>query len=94
MNTWRGWKRCKRSWSSTTIPVCASWCSVAWKTNTPSKSPTKDALAWAPCSSSAPDLVILDLMMPEVDGFAVIDAMQADPNLADVPVILLTATTI
>ncbi len=40
-----------------------------------------------------PDLVILDLMMPEVDGFAVIDAMQADPNLADVPVILLTATT-
>ena len=35
-----------------------------------------------------PDLVILDLMMPEMDGFAVIDAMQADPQLADVPVIL------
>jgi len=40
-----------------------------------------------------PDLVILDLMMPEMDGFEVIDAMQADPTLADVPVILLTATT-
>ena len=40
-----------------------------------------------------PDLVILDLMMPEMDGFEVIDAMQADPNLVDVPVILLTATT-
>jgi len=40
-----------------------------------------------------PDLVILDLMMPEMDGFEVIDAMQADPALADVPVILLTATT-
>jgi signal transduction histidine kinase/CheY-like chemotaxis protein len=40
-----------------------------------------------------PDLVILDLMMPEMDGFAVIEAMQAAPNLATVPVILLTATT-
>ena len=40
-----------------------------------------------------PDLVILDLMMPEMDGFAVIDAMQADPTLANIPVILLTATT-
>ncbi|MBE2222950.1 MAG: response regulator [Anaerolineae bacterium] len=40
-----------------------------------------------------PDLVILDLMMPEMDGFAVIEAMQVDPTLASVPVILLTATT-
>ena len=40
-----------------------------------------------------PDLVILDLMMPEMDGFAVIEAMNADPSLAAVPVILLTATT-
>ncbi|PID85928.1 MAG: hypothetical protein CSB13_05525 [Chloroflexi bacterium] len=40
-----------------------------------------------------PDLIILDLMMPEMDGFAVIDAMQTDPDLAEIPVILLTATT-
>ena len=40
-----------------------------------------------------PDLVILDLMMPEMDGFAVMAAMQADAALANVPVILLTATT-
>ena len=40
-----------------------------------------------------PDLIILDLMMPEMDGFAVIEAMQADPELAEIPVILLTATT-
>ena len=40
-----------------------------------------------------PDLVILDLMMPEMDGFAVMAAMQANAELASVPVILLTATT-
>jgi DNA-binding response OmpR family regulator/anti-sigma regulatory factor (Ser/Thr protein kinase) len=39
-----------------------------------------------------PDFVILDLM-PEMDGFAVIQQMKADPALATVPILLLTATT-
>ncbi|MBX3056995.1 MAG: response regulator [Anaerolineae bacterium] len=39
-----------------------------------------------------PDLVILDLIMPQMDGLAVLTAMQSDAALADVPVILLTAT--
>lgn len=38
-----------------------------------------------------PDLVILDLMMPEVDGFAVLDALRADPATHDIPVIVVTA---
>ena len=38
-----------------------------------------------------PDLVILDLMMPEMDGFAVLDAMKADPETADIPVIVASA---
>jgi threonine synthase len=38
-----------------------------------------------------PHLIILDLMMPELDGFAVIDAMQGDPDIADIPVIVVTA---
>jgi len=38
-----------------------------------------------------PHLIILDLMMPELDGFAVIDAMQEDPEIADIPVIVVTA---
>ena len=42
---------------------------------------------------SPPDLVILDLMMPEVDGFAVLETMQNTPELTAVPVILLTATS-
>jgi len=38
-----------------------------------------------------PDLVLLDLIMPEVDGLAVLKAMRADPSLVDVPVILVSA---
>jgi threonine synthase len=38
-----------------------------------------------------PDLVILDLMMPEMDGFAVLDALKADPATAPIPVIVVTA---
>ena len=40
-----------------------------------------------------PDLVLLDLMMPEVDGFEVIRHMQQDPEMTDIPMILLTATS-
>jgi AraC-like DNA-binding protein/nitrogen-specific signal transduction histidine kinase len=36
-------------------------------------------------------LVLLDLMMPELDGFGVLEAMRSDPNLRHIPVIILTA---
>jgi threonine synthase len=38
-----------------------------------------------------PDLIILDLMMPEMDGFAVLDALRADPNTENIPVVVVTA---
>jgi len=38
-----------------------------------------------------PDLIILDLMMPEVDGFAVLDALRSKPETANIPVIVATA---
>jgi two-component system phosphate regulon response regulator PhoB len=38
-----------------------------------------------------PDLVLLDLMMPGVDGFAVIKRLRADPTTARLPVIVVTA---
>ncbi len=43
--------------------------------------------------SQRPDLVLLDLIMPNVDGFGVLDEMQGDADLAGVPVILLTVTS-
>ncbi len=38
-----------------------------------------------------PDLILLDLMMPEMDGFAVLDVLQADRDLSRIPVIVVTA---
>ena len=37
-----------------------------------------------------PDLVILDIMMPEMDGWSVYDAIRADDTIKDTPVIVLT----
>jgi threonine synthase len=38
-----------------------------------------------------PDLVVLDLMMPGMDGFAVLDALRADTATRNIPVIVVTA---
>jgi DNA-binding response OmpR family regulator len=43
------------------------------------------------CQASRPDLAVLDVMMPGVSGLDAIRAIRADPALADLPVILLTA---
>ena len=37
------------------------------------------------------DLVIMDIMMPEMDGYTTIEAMRADPRFAAIPVVALTA---
>jgi len=38
-----------------------------------------------------PDIILLDLMMPGTDGFAVLEAIKADEKMNDVPVIVITA---
>lgn len=40
-----------------------------------------------------PDLIILDIIMPDMDGFTVCEQLKSDPNLADVPVMMLTSFT-
>ena len=41
-----------------------------------------------------PDVAVLDLMMPVLDGFGVLAAMRSDPLLATIPVVVLTAKTL
>lgn len=38
-----------------------------------------------------PDLIVLDIMMPKIDGYEACRKLKQDPNMKDVPVILLTA---
>lgn len=40
-----------------------------------------------------PDLVLLDVMMPDIDGFEVCRRLRSEPTVADVPIIMVTALT-
>lgn len=43
-------------------------------------------------SHPVPDLIILDLLMPEVDGFAVLEWVQGQSSLRNVPIVVLTSS--
>lgn len=42
-------------------------------------------------SAPRPDLILLDVMMPDLDGYAVLQQLRADPASRDIPVIFVTA---
>jgi DNA-binding response OmpR family regulator len=44
-------------------------------------------------SETVPDLVILDVMMPDIDGLEVLRRMKADPRTHDVPVVMFSAVS-
>ena len=50
----------------------------------------KQALAF--CEKHRPDLILLDIQMPEMDGFETIRRLKSEPKTAKIPVIFLTAT--
>ncbi len=45
----------------------------------------------AKARAGKPDLIILDVIMPDEDGFAVCQKLKADPDLASIPVMMLTS---
>ncbi len=53
---------------------------------------TNGALALEMVRKHAPDLILLDVMMPDMDGFAVMKQLQLDPITREIPVIFVTAS--
>ena len=54
---------------------------------------TDSRLAVETCLTFDPDLLLLDLIMPEMDGFAVLEALGGDASEAFLPIVVLTADT-
>ena len=54
---------------------------------------TDSRSAFETCQNFQPDLILLDLMMPHVDGFAVLDFLKVEVGENSPPVIVLTADT-
>jgi two-component system alkaline phosphatase synthesis response regulator PhoP len=52
---------------------------------------SKSAPAISMMTADKPDLVLLDIMMPEISGLDILRQMRRDPNLANIPVIMVTA---
>ena len=44
-------------------------------------------------AAQKPDLILLDLMMPGIDGFEVIRRLRANPETADIQIVILSALT-
>jgi DNA-binding response OmpR family regulator len=49
------------------------------------------ALALASARNNPPDIILLDIMMPEMDGYEVCRQLKSDPTTCDIPVIFLSA---
>lgn len=49
--------------------------------------------ALAQVATEDPDLILLDIMMPEMDGFQVLSQLKAEPTWRDIPVIVISAMT-
>ena len=49
-----------------------------------------EALAWLKSNAKDPCVVLLDLMMPGMNGFELRSRMAADPHLATIPVVVIT----
>lgn len=45
-----------------------------------------------PAKSPRPGLILLDIKMPKMDGYAVLDKLKADPQLRHIPILMLTST--
>jgi len=55
------------------------------------KGATSGAEGLAVMHKSPPNIVLLDIMMPDMDGWEVFKHIKADPALKDIPIIILTA---
>jgi len=52
---------------------------------------TSGELGLSKAATEKPDLILLDIMMPDIDGYEVTRRLRADPSVAHIPIIMFTA---
>jgi CheY-like chemotaxis protein len=50
-------------------------------------------IGYEKAKAGRPDVILMDLKMPQMDGFQTIEKIRDDPELADIPIIVLSAWT-
>ena len=78
-------------WSSTTTPTCANTCEGCCPRASTSSRPSTAPKRSRRSTRALPDLVLTDVMMPELDGFGLLKALRGDERTRDIPVVLLSA---
>ena len=78
-------------WWTTAPPTCRCWSARCTAAVTASWSRSDGATALEIARRATPDLVLLDVMMPEMDGFEVCRRLKAQPETRDAAVIFLSA---
>ena len=68
---------------------------TCWSVNSPVRDttfymPPAAARALKLAKQARPDVITLDIIMPDLDGWSVLKALKADPELCDIPVVLVT----
>lgn len=74
----------------TNIGVISGALRDSYKTKVATNGPKALSLA---CAEEKPDLILLDVMMPEMDGYEVCMRLKAEPSTREIPVIFLTGQT-
>lgn len=74
----------------TNIGVISGALRGSYKTKIATNGPKALSLA---CAEEKPDLILLDVMMPEMDGYEVCMRLKAEPSTREIPVIFLTGQT-
>jgi|GraSoiStandDraft_43_1057313.scaffolds.fasta_scaffold08353_3 serine phosphatase RsbU (regulator of sigma subunit) len=74
----------------TNIGVISGALRDSYKTKIATNGPKALSLA---CAEEKPDLILLDVMMPEMDGYEVCMRLKAEPSTREIPVIFLTGQT-
>ena len=81
----------RRSSSATTSRACGSWCAPFSARRYSFVEADDGPRALALARELHPDLIVLDLMLPGMSGIEVLDVIRGDPELASIPVIVVTA---